>query len=75
MEFSEPGRELTFTLQFRGLHFGAKGAEEFPLEPRAEEVPVQYTPDEWTDLVAYMRPHAEDPDARVATWAESFLVR
>ena len=73
MEFSEPGKELTFTFQFRGIHFGAKGVEAFPLEPRAEQVPVQYTPDEWTDLVAYMRPHAEDPDASVAAWAKSFV--
>jgi transglutaminase-like putative cysteine protease len=36
-------------------------------------VPVQYTPDEWTDLVVYMRPHAEDPDASVAAWAKSFV--
>ena len=73
INFSEPGKELTFTFQFRGMHFGAKGVEAFPLEPRAERVPVQYTPDEWTDLVAYMRPHAEDPDASVATWAKSFV--
>ena len=74
MDFSDPGKELTFTFQFRLMHFGAKGLEEFPLEPRAEEVPVQYTPDEWTDLVVYMRPHAEDPDASVAKWAKSFAV-
>ena len=74
MEFSESGKELTFTFRFRGLHFGAKGAEEFPLEGRATEVPVQYTPDEWTDLGVYMRPHAEDADASVATWAKAFAV-
>jgi transglutaminase-like putative cysteine protease len=72
IEFSDPGKELTFTFQFRGMHYGAKGIEEFPLEPRAQEVPVQYTPDEWTDLVPNMRPHAEDPDGSVAAWAKSF---
>jgi transglutaminase-like putative cysteine protease len=72
MEFSDPGKELTFSFQFRAMHFGAKGIEEFPLEPRAEEVPVQYTPDEWTDVVAHMRPHDEDPDGSVAAWAKSF---
>jgi hypothetical protein len=72
MEFSEPGKELTFTFRFRGLHFGAKGAEELPLEGRATEVPVQYTPDEWTDLGVYMHPHAEDADASVAKWAKVF---
>ena len=74
LEFSEPAKELTFTFRFRGIHFGAKDVEEFPLETRAEEVPVQYTPDEWTDMVVYMRPHAEDPDASVAAWAKSFVV-
>jgi transglutaminase-like putative cysteine protease len=72
IEFSDPGKELTFTFQFRAMHFGTKGIEEFPLEPRAEDVPVQYTPDEWTDLVVHMRPHAEDPDGSVAAWAKSF---
>ena len=73
MEFSEPGNELAFTFQFRGIHLGARRVEEFPLETRAEEVPVQYTPDEWTDLGVCMRPHAEDPDASVAAWAKSFV--
>ena len=73
IEFSEPGKELSFAFQFSGVHFGTRKIEEFPLEPRAEEVPVQYTPDEWTDLVAYMRPHAEDPDGTVAAWAKSFV--
>jgi transglutaminase-like putative cysteine protease len=72
MNFSEPGKELTFNFRFRAMHFGAIGTEQFPLEPRAEEVPVQYTPDEWTDLVVHMRPHAEDPDGSVAAWAKSF---
>ena len=73
MEFSEPSKELKFAFRFRAMHFGAKDVESFPLETRAEEVPVQYTPDEWTDLVVYMRPHAEDPDASVAAWAKSFV--
>jgi transglutaminase-like putative cysteine protease len=72
MDFTEAGKDLTFTFQFRGVHYGAKGVEQFPLEPRAEEVPVQYSPDEWTDLVVNMRPHAEDPDGSVAAWAKSF---
>ena len=54
MEFSEPGAELVFTFQFRGVHYGAKAVEEFPLEPRAEDVPVQHTPDEWTDLGVFI---------------------
>ncbi len=73
MEFSEPGLELVFTFQFRGVHYGARAVEEFPLEPRAEDVPVQHTPDEWTDLGVFVRPHAEDPDSSVAAWAKSFV--
>lgn len=73
MEFPEPGKDLTFTFQFRAVSFGSKGVEYFPLLPRAEEVPVQYTPDEWVDLSMYMRPHAEDRDASVAAWAKRFV--
>ena len=73
IEFDEAGKELTFTFQFRGVHFGGESVEQFALEPRAERVPVQYTPDEWTDLIGFMRPHAEDPDVSVAAWASSFV--
>lgn len=73
MEFTEPGKDLTFTFGFRAIHFGVKEVEEFPLEARAEVVPVQYTPDEWIDLVVYMRPHAEDLNADVAAWAKTFV--
>ncbi|MBR0830735.1 transglutaminase family protein [Bradyrhizobium manausense] len=73
MEFSEPGKELSFAFRFKGIHFGAKGVENFPLERRAEEIPVQYSLEEWTDLLLYIRPHTEDPDASVAAWAKSFI--
>ena len=69
----EPAQELAITCRFRGEHFGTQGIDNFPLDPRAEEVPVQYTPDEWTDLAVYLRPHAEDPDGSVAAWAKSFV--
>ena len=58
MEFGEGGSELTFSFRVRGVYFGVKGLESFPLEARADEVPVQYTPDEWTDLSGHLRPHA-----------------
>jgi transglutaminase-like putative cysteine protease len=73
MDFSEPGSELTITFRVRGIYFGVKGLEAFPLEPRADEVPVQYTPDEWTDLAGYLRPHADDPDGSVAAWTKNFV--
>jgi transglutaminase-like putative cysteine protease len=74
LEIDEPGKELTFTFQFQGIHFGGESVDQFALEPRAERVPVQYTPDEWTDLVGFIRPHAEDADVSVAVWARSFAV-
>jgi transglutaminase-like putative cysteine protease len=73
MEFSEAARELTFTFKVRGVYFGVKGIEAFPLESRAEIVPVQYTPDDWTDLSHYLRPHADDPDASLAAWTKGFV--
>ncbi len=73
IDFRESASELEIAFQVRGVYFGVKGVEAFPLEPRADEVPVQYTPDEWTDLAGYLRPHAEDPDGRVAAWTKSFV--
>jgi transglutaminase-like putative cysteine protease len=73
MEFSEPASELSFEFKVLGIYFGIKGVEAFPLESRAEEVPVQYTPDEWNDLAGYLRPHAEDSDSGLAAWTKSFV--
>jgi transglutaminase-like putative cysteine protease len=66
-------QDLVVTYRFRGEHFGLRTIDEFPLRDRAIEVPVQYTPDEWTDLSVFMRPHAEDPDGRVAAWTKDFV--
>jgi transglutaminase-like putative cysteine protease len=73
IEVGDPAQDLTITCRFQGEHFGTKGIGNFPLDPRANEVPVQYTPDEWTDLAVYLRPHAEDPDGSVAAWAKHFV--
>ncbi len=74
IDIDEPGTELTFTFKLRGIHYGVAEAEAFPVDQRAEAVPVQFTPDEWNDLSGYLRPHAEDPDGAVASWAKSFVV-
>ncbi|HEY9618314.1 MAG TPA: transglutaminase family protein [Microcoleaceae cyanobacterium] len=74
LEFSELATELRVTYQVRAEHFGIPTIAEFPLDPRAKEVPVQYTPDEWIDLSVFLRPHAEDPDGSVAAWAKSFVI-
>ena len=73
LELSGPAQELRVTYRLRAEHFGIPAIAEFPLDARAEEVPVQYTPDEWIDLVVFMRPHAEDPDGSVAAWAKHFV--
>ncbi len=73
IDFKEPGGELKIFFQARGVYFGVKGIEAFPLAPRADEVPVHIPPDEWTDLAGYLRPHAEDPDGSVAAWTKSFV--
>jgi transglutaminase-like putative cysteine protease len=73
LQFSQPTTDLTVICRVRGEHLGVKGIEAFPLDPRAEIVPVQYTPDEWIDLSVYLRPHAEDADGRVAAWAKRFV--
>jgi len=73
IDIDEPGAELTFTFRMRGVHYGVAEAETFPVEERAEAVPVQYTPDEWQDLSGYLRPHSDDADGKVASWAKSFM--
>ena len=39
MEFSEPSKDLIFTFRFRGMHFGAKDVQSFPLETRWKRCP------------------------------------
>lgn len=73
ISFEQPAQELTVTYRVRGEHFGYRAITDFPLSPRADELPMQYTPDEWTDLAVFMRPHAEDPDGSVAAWAKAFV--
>lgn len=73
LEFSDSASELQVTYRVRGEHFGIPAIAEFPLDPRADEVPVQYTPDEWNDLAVFLRPHTEDPDGRLAAWTKSFV--
>jgi transglutaminase-like putative cysteine protease len=73
IDFNEPGQELVVTYRVRGQHYGLPTITEFPLDPRADELPVQYTPDEWSDLAVFMRPHAEDPEGRLAAWTKAFV--
>jgi transglutaminase-like putative cysteine protease len=74
LEFEEPAKELVVTFRVRGEHFGYRAIAEFPLDYRADEIPVQYTPDEWIDLSVFMRPHSEDPDSSLANWSKNFVL-
>lgn len=74
MTFSEPSAELIVDCKFRTIHYGLKGIKDFPLDARAELIPVQYTPEEWIDLVVYLQPYAEDRNGTVAAWAKSFII-
>lgn len=74
IELEEPSDELIVTYDVIAEHYGIPTIAEFPLDRRAEEVPVQYTPDEWNDLSVFLRPHADDPDGSVAAWAKKFVL-
>lgn len=74
ISLSDASTELTVKCKFRTVHYGLKGIEDFPLDPRAELIPVQYTPEEWIDLVVYLHPYAEDRNGTVAAWAKSFII-
>lgn len=62
LNFNQAPLELEVTFRVRGEHFGYRTITDFPFDIRAEEIPIQYTPDEWMDMMTYLRPHAEDPD-------------
>ncbi|HIK44779.1 MAG TPA: transglutaminase family protein [Leptolyngbyaceae cyanobacterium M65_K2018_010] len=74
IDFQEPGQELKVTYRVRGEHFGYRPATDFPIDLRAKELPIQYTPDEWADLAIFMGPHAQDPDGRLAAWTRAFVL-
>ncbi|MFT3956273.1 MAG: transglutaminase family protein [Piscinibacter sp.] len=46
---------------------------ELPLAPAAEFFPFAYSVDERFDLEQYLRPHHDDPEGRLTTWARQFL--
>jgi transglutaminase-like putative cysteine protease len=73
LEFGQPASNLSVTYRVRGEHFGIPAIANFPLEARAEEIPVQYTPDEWIDLSMFIRPYSEDPDGSLAAWSKHFV--
>jgi transglutaminase-like putative cysteine protease len=73
LTFGQPAQELTVTYRVRAEHFGIPAIADFPLDHRADVIPVQYTPDEWNDLSGFIRPHTDDPEGQLATWTKSFV--
>ncbi|MCP9841576.1 transglutaminase family protein [Synechococcus sp. J7-Johnson] len=73
LELSGSAKKLRIAYRLKAEHFGIPEIAAFPLDARAKTVSVQYTPDEWIDLMMFMRPHAEDPDGSVAAWAKHFV--
>lgn len=73
LEFNESGKELIVSYKIRCEHFGIQAITQFPLDERAEEVPVQYTPNEWLDLSGFIRPHTEDSEEILGNWVKSFV--
>jgi len=58
----------TFTIEHAHSH-----NLELPLSPSAEFFPFAYTVEERFDLEHYMRPHYDDPQGRLTTWARQFI--
>lgn len=73
LEFDAPNKELEVTFKLKGQHFGIKELAEYSLSERAKLIPVQYTPDEWNDLAPFIRPHTNDPNSDLSSWARNFV--
>lgn len=46
---------------------------ELPLAPAAEFFPFAYSVDERFDLEQYLRPHHDDPEGKLTSWARQFM--
>jgi len=68
----EPADELKIVCTFTIEHAHSHNLE-LPLSPSAEFFPFAYTVEERFDLEHYMRPHYDDPQGRLTTWARQFI--
>ncbi len=68
----EPACELRITCSFTIEHAHTNNLE-LPLAPSAEIYPFAYSMADRFDLEHYLRPHYDDPDGKLTSWARQFL--
>ena len=56
LQFEQPASELAVTFRLRGEHFGYGAIGRVPPRHSGREIPIQYTSDEWMDMMMYLRP-------------------
>ena len=64
--------ELKIVCSFTIEHAHSNNLE-LPLSPAAEFFPFAYSVDERFDLEHYLRPHYDDPDGQLTSWARQFI--
>lgn len=64
--------ELKIVCSFTIEHAHSNNLE-LPLSPSAEFFPFAYSVDERFDLEHFLRPHYDDPEGKLTTWARQFM--
>lgn len=64
--------ELKIVCSFTIEHAHSNNLE-LPLAPSAEFFPFAYSVDERLDLEHFLRPHYDDPEGKLTTWARQFM--
>ena len=68
-----PAAELRLVCSF-AIEHALDEPPPFVLSPAGEYLPFSYSLDERVDLEHYLRPHHEDPQGTLATWARQFML-
>ncbi|MDM0047227.1 transglutaminase family protein [Variovorax dokdonensis] len=68
----EDATELRIVCAFRIEHVPTT-ADQLELDPTARYLPFSYAVRDHVDLERYLRPHHDDPDGTLMTWARQFL--
>lgn len=69
---SSEAAELKIVCAFTIEHAHSNNLE-LPLSPSAEYFPFAYSVDERFDLEHFLRPHYDDPEGKLTTWARQFM--